>query len=203
MCKTVTDRATLCQVKTSRPYTLKRRAEQLEQTRQRIVDATVALHEELGPARTTVTAIAERAGVSRPTVYNQFPDDRSLFAACSGHWRAQHPMPELEEGELEDTLAALYAFFAENRRMLTNIDRDARLLPAVGDVYDHVLAVRARAADRHAERIAPDDARVSAVTQLAFSFSTWQTLDAAGLDADAAATLVASLAQSAAASVSA
>ncbi len=124
---------------------MKRRAEQLEETRQRIVDATVALHEELGPARTTVTAIAERAGVSRPTVYNQFPDDRSLFAACSGHWRAQHPMPELEEGELEDTLAALYAFFAENRRMLTNIDRDARLLPAVADQYGQALAVRPRA----------------------------------------------------------
>ncbi len=161
---------------------MKRRAEQLDETRQRIVDATVALHEEVGPARTTVTAIAQRAGVSRPTVYNQFPDDRSLFAACSGHWRAQHPMPELEDGELEDTLAALYAYFAENRRMLTNIDRDARLLPALADQYGHALAVRDRAADWHAERIAPGDERVRAVAQLAFSFSTWQTLDAAGLD---------------------
>lgn len=181
---------------------MKRRAEQLDETRQRIVDATVALHEEVGPARTTVTAIAQRAGVSRPTVYNQFPDDRSLFAACSGHWRQQHPMPQLEGGKLEETLAALYAYFAENRRMLTNVDRDARLLPAVGSVYGQALAVRARAADWHAERIAPGDAQVRAVTQLAFSFSTWQTLDAAGLGANEAASLVASLAHAAAASVS-
>ena len=181
---------------------MKRRAEQLDETRQRIVDATVALHEEVGPARTTVTAIAKRAGVSRPTVYSQFPDDRALFAACSGHWRQQHPMPDLEEGELEATLAALYAYFTENTQMLTNIDRDARLLAAVGDVYGQALAVRARAADRHAERIAPGDERVRAVTELAFSFSTWQTLDAAGLDPTEAASLVASLAQAAAASVS-
>ena len=181
---------------------MKRRAEQLDETRQRIVDATVALHEDVGPARTTVTAIAERAGVSRPTVYSQFPDDRLLFAACSGHWREQHPAPQLEGGELEETLAALYAYFAENRRMLTNVDRDARLLPALADVYGHALAARADAADRHAERIAPDDERVRAVMQLAFSFSTWQTLDAAGLDSAGAASLTASLAHAAAASVS-
>jgi AcrR family transcriptional regulator len=181
---------------------MKRRAEQLDETRQRIVDATVSLHEELGPARTTVTAIAERAGVSRPTVYNQFPDDRSLFAACSGHWRAQHPMPDLEEGELEDTVGALYAHFADNRQMLTNVDRDSQLLPALADQYNHALAIRERAAHWHAGRIAPGDERVQAVTQLAFAFSTWQTLDAAGLDANEAASLVASLAHAAAASVS-
>ena len=86
---------------------MKRRAEQLEETRQRIVDATVALHEEVGPARTTVTAIAQRAGVSRPTVYNQFPDDRSLFAACSGHWRQQPRCHSSREGSWRETLAAL------------------------------------------------------------------------------------------------
>ena len=66
--------------------------------------------------------------------------------------------------------------------MLTNIDRDARLLPALADQYGQALAVRNRAADWHSERIAPGDERVRAVAQLAFSFSTWQTLDAAGLD---------------------
>jgi AcrR family transcriptional regulator len=186
----------------TRPYTMKRRAEQLDETRQRIVDATVSLHEELGPARTTVTAIAERAGVSRPTVYNQFPDDRALFAACSSHWREQHPMPSLEDGELADTLSALYAYFAENRRMLAHVERDTRLLPAVADQYRHALAIRDRAALWHAERIASGSERVRAVTLLAFSFSTWQTLDAAGLDASEAASLVASLAHAAAASVS-
>ncbi len=87
--------------------------------------------------------------------------------------------------------------------MLANVDRDARLLPTIAEVYEQVLAVRARAADWHAERIAPEDERVRAVAHLGFSFSTWQTLDAAGLDPDAAAALVASLAKAAAASVSA
>jgi AcrR family transcriptional regulator len=181
---------------------MRARAEQLDETRQRIVDATVALHEEVGPARTTVTAIAQRAGVSRPTVYNQFPDDRSLFATCSGHWRTQHPPPELEASPLEETLAALYGYFAENRQMLANIDRDARLLPALADVYGQAVTARERAADTHAERLAPGDERVRAAMRLAFSFSTWQTLDAAGLDANEAASLVASLARAAAASVS-
>jgi len=186
----------------TRAYKMTRRAEQLEETRQRIVEATVALHEEVGPAKTTVTAIAERASVSRPTVYNQFPSDHSLFSSCSGHWRAQHPMPELEAEPLEETLAALFEYFAENSRLLTNIDRDARLLPALAEVYSQALTVREHAADTHAERLAPGDERVRAATRLAFSFSTWQTLDAAGLGADEAASLVASLARAAAASVS-
>jgi AcrR family transcriptional regulator len=187
----------------TRPYTMKARAEKLDVTRRRIVEATVALHEEVGPARTTVTAIAERAGISRPTVYNQFPDDAALFAACGGHFRAQHPMPDLERESVDDALAALYAWFAENRQMLTNIDRDARLLPAVAQEYGKALAIRARAADWHATRIAADDERARAVAHLAFSFSTWQTLDAAGLPPADAASLIASLVRSSAASVSA
>ena len=80
--------ATLCQVKTGaqREYTLKKRAQKQAETRVRIVEAVVALHEEVGPARTTVVEIADRAKVSRPTVYSHFPDEQSLIAACSRHW---------------------------------------------------------------------------------------------------------------------
>src|SRR5215831_10893429 len=78
-----------------RPYRMKRRAELEEQTRTRITESAVALHEELGPARTSISAIAERAGVRRSTVYRHFPDDDSLFAACSSHWRAANPPPDL------------------------------------------------------------------------------------------------------------
>ena len=77
-----------------RPYRMTRRAELEEQTRRRITESTVALHEELGPARTSISAIAERAGVRRSTVYRHFPDEEALFAACSSHWRAANPPPD-------------------------------------------------------------------------------------------------------------
>jgi len=68
---------------TRRGYRLKERAQQQAETRRRIVEAVVALHEEVGPARTTVVEIADRAQVSRPTVYTHFPDERLLMTACS------------------------------------------------------------------------------------------------------------------------
>src|SRR5262245_53973304 len=67
----------------SRRYTMQRRAEQVDQTRQRIIDATVQLHGTIGPAATTIAGIAEAAGVTRLTVYRHFPDEATLFEACS------------------------------------------------------------------------------------------------------------------------
>src|ERR671939_330754 len=78
-----------------RPYRMKRRAELEEQTRRRITESAVALHQEVGPAQTSITAIAERAGVRRSTVYRHFPDEDALFAACSTHFRALNPPPDL------------------------------------------------------------------------------------------------------------
>ena len=74
----------------TRPYRKHRRAELEQQTRERIVEAAVDLHGSVGPARTTVSGVAERAGVQRATVYRHFPDDESLFAACSAHWRERN-----------------------------------------------------------------------------------------------------------------
>src|SRR5512133_2458195 len=77
-----------------RPYRMSRRAELEELTRRRITESAVELHEELGPARTSIAAIAERAGVRRSTVYRHFPTEEALFAACSSHWRAANPAPD-------------------------------------------------------------------------------------------------------------
>ena len=77
-----------------RKYELKKRAEQVEATRRRITEATVELHRTVGPAATQISEIARRAGVQRVTVYNHFPDEAALFAACSAHWRALHPAPD-------------------------------------------------------------------------------------------------------------
>ena len=106
----------------NRKYELKERARRQAQTRQRIVEATVDLHTSVGPARTTISAIAARAGVERHTVYAHFPDDRTLFRACSAHWTARHPMPNLETlAEIEDPVRRL-------RRALGEMTADIALL---------------------------------------------------------------------------
>src|SRR3954462_6634479 len=77
-----------------RKYELKARAEAQEETRRRITEETVRLHQEVGPAQTTISEIAKRAGVQRLTVYNNFPDEVSLLGACSAHYAAEHPPPD-------------------------------------------------------------------------------------------------------------
>ena len=170
-----------------RPYRMKRRAELEEQTRLRITESAVALHEELGPAHTSISAIAERAGVRRSTVYRHFPDEETLFAACSSHWRAENPPPDpsawssLEDPE-ERTRAALdaiYAFYRRTEPMYVSLLRDEPLVPAVArrlrDFYGYLGAVGDDlAADRG---LRGTRARyVRAALGHALAFSTWRSL---------------------------
>jgi AcrR family transcriptional regulator len=114
-----------------------KRAQQVDGTRQRIVAATVELHGTIGPATTTISAIAEAAGVTRVTVYRHFPDEDALFAACTSHWAAQQRMPDIagwrEIPEPEDrtraALTDLYRYFREAEPMLTLTTRDREALP--------------------------------------------------------------------------
>ena len=78
-----------------RTYKMKRRAEQEAETRQRITEAAMRLHGTVGPARTSISAVADRAGVRRSTVYRHFPDEEALFGACSQHWAERNPPPDL------------------------------------------------------------------------------------------------------------
>src|SRR5665811_1687119 len=82
----------------SRPYRMKRRAEQVDETRQRITEAAVRLHTTVGPAHSSIAAVAEEAGVTRLTVYRHFADLDALFAACRAHWSAQNPRPDAGPG---------------------------------------------------------------------------------------------------------
>jgi AcrR family transcriptional regulator len=115
-----------------RPYRMTRRAELEEETRLRITESTMALHEELGPARTSISAVAERAGVRRSTVYRHFPDEAALFAACSSHWRAANPPPDpaawaaIADADIrtETALRELYGFYRRTEAMYTNLLRD-------------------------------------------------------------------------------
>ena len=164
-----------------RKYELKARAAKQADTRRRITEATVGLHEEVGPARTTVAEVARRAGVTRVTVYSNFPEERELLAACQGHWMQLHPLPVLDPSAgAEAVLGALYAWYRETARMAENVRRDRLAVPAL----DALLRETA-------------DARMAGLATalgggpliaLALDFWTWRRLTSEGLsDADAAA----------------
>ena len=122
-------------------YELKKRAERQEETRLKIARAALELHESVGPALTTRSAIAQRAGVTRPTVYSHFPDDLSLGKACSSLGLSENPLPdpgrweEISEPEerLRSALSDLYSYFRSGERLWANVLRDQELLYANGD----------------------------------------------------------------------
>jgi AcrR family transcriptional regulator len=166
----------------TRTYTLKRRAEQQAQTRQRIVEAAVELHSSVGPARTTISMIAEKAGVQRHTLYAHFPDERSIFAACSGLVEERDPMPHAEPWEaIEDWrerlrvgLSAIYGWYERNAELLSNVLRDVEV---------HALARETAqtrfgpfVASYHKTLGATLSAKQQPILNLALSFHTWRTL---------------------------
>jgi len=190
-----------------RPYRKGKRAESELQTRDRIIEATVGLHESVGPAHTTVQAIADKAGVQRATVYKHFPDTEALFQACTAHYYARHPMPDpgtwvaikpLEKG-LRVALADLYAWFEETERMTLTGIRDLDVVPSAArdaflGYFEHVRkALMAGRPERGRVR-----ARVSAAIGHAISFSTWHSLvREQGLGRDESVALMAALIDSA------
>jgi len=167
----------------TRRYELKRRAERQGETRQRIVDATIELHKTIGAAQTTVSEIAKRAGVGRVTVYRHFPDEETLFYACSGHYFSQHPFPDLERwrqiadprDRLKEGLRESYAWYEENRQMIAMALAEARELPIMTPYHDFwdsaaetlVAAWRIRGRRR---------SNLEAAIGLALSFDTHRTL---------------------------
>lgn len=124
-------------VKAPPTYKLKKRAERQAETRQRIVAAAVALHQEEGPLRTTIVAVAQRAGVTRPTVYSHFRDEQSLFRACSAHYLAANPPPdpkqwmrqEKPDGRLRLALTDMYAYYRRTEEMTLGLLRDEPYMP--------------------------------------------------------------------------
>ena len=121
----------------ARGYRKVKRADEEQRTRARIVDAAEALHASVGPAHASISAIAERAGVTRTTVYRHFPDDETLFLACSGQWLSRQTLPDPEAWSAVATrcerlrvgLADLYRYFRAGDEMLANIERDAAVVP--------------------------------------------------------------------------
>lgn len=183
----------------TRSYRLQRRAESQQQTRLRITESAAKLHGTLGPAKTSISAVAAHAGVRRSTVYRHFPDEAALFDACSAHWAAANPPPDLgawsriedPDERLRVALCDLYAFYRRTEGMLENLFRDETTVPMVQERFaamrgyfeaarDTLMAGRRlRGATRR---------RTHAALGHAVAFSTWKSLarEQGLTDADAA-----------------
>lgn len=167
----------------TRSYQLKRRAERQSETRQRIIEATIELHQTIGPAQTTISEIAERAQVGRVTVYRHFPDEATLSRACSGQYFERHPFPDPGRWQkiadpaerLQTGLRETYAYHRTTEAMISHALADARDHPVMAPYHEHW---------QHAADIltAPWRTRGSrrtmlhAAIALALSFDTWRTL---------------------------
>lgn len=170
-----------------RTYRMKRRAESQEATRQRITESAVALHETRGPSQTTMAAVAEHAGVQRSTLYRHFPDEDALFEACSAHWYASHPPPDVErwreiadpQERLVKALTDLYGWYRGTGTMLDVLIRDEHLVPSVGQRFRGFHARLAAARDvlmqgrRHEGQ---KQVKVRALIGLSLKFETWRAL---------------------------
>lgn len=193
-----------------RPYRKKRRAELEAQTRRRITESAVELHGTLGPSRTTMSAVAERAGVRRSTLYRHFPDEAALFDACSSHWAAANPLPDLArwmaiddpDKRLTSALEEIYTYYRRTEDMIENLLRDEATVPSVKRTFrgfrDYIDAARetlmaGRRTRGEARR------RTLATTGHALAFTTWRSLvREQGLDDSQAAELMCRLVAAAA-----
>ena len=171
----------------TRRYQLRKRADAMQDTRRRITEAAVELHGSIGPARTTITAVAERAGVQRQTLYRHFPTEDDLFAACSGHFAKTHPRPDAEAWRaiadpaqrLKTALDELYAYYEGVEAMYTNLLRDETLvspvaarLPQFRAYLDGAARVLAAGWGARGKR----RAMLTAAARHAVDFHTWRSL---------------------------
>ena len=170
-----------------RPFRKKRRAELEEQTRRRIAESAMELHGTLGPSRTSMSAVAERAGVRRSTLYRHFPDEAALFAACSAHWGALNPRPDLmrwaaiqdPDERLESAIREIYGYYRRTEQMMANLHRDEATVPIVkqsfGRFHEYIAAGREGLMRGRGVR-GRTRLRVRAAVGHALSFSTWRSL---------------------------
>lgn len=192
-----------------RRYKMTRRAESQADTRRRITESAVALHGSVGPSRTSMSAVAEHAGVRRSTLYRHFPDEAALFEACSAHWAASNPPPDISawaaiaepEQRLASALGELYDYYARNARMLENMLRDEQTMPVVRERFAafHLFETMMRDVLMGGRRTrGAARRRVQAALGHAVAFSTWHSLVAEqGLGTADATRLMCALADSA------
>ena len=193
---------------TKRKYELKKRAEEMAKTHQRITEAAIELHGTVGPSRTTLSAVAKRAGVERRTLYRHFPTDADLFAACSSHYFAANPWPDLDawramrdpQQRLERALDELYAYYERTAPMFSNVLRDAELVDFARDAVAPLQAYLDEAAEA-LTRGRPARGRKRQLHKRALrhalAFSTWHSLTTNGIGRSDAAKLITALVEAA------
>ena len=170
-----------------RKYEKKRRAEAEAQTRLRITESAVELHGTLGPAQTTMSAVAEHAGVRRSTLYRHFPDEAALFGACSAHWAAENPPPDITRWQqIEDpaerltvALGEMYNYYRRAGGMIDKLLRDEGAVPVVAEkfaAYHQFLAIAADIVGRGRGLRGNAAKRTRAAIGHALAFRTWQDL---------------------------
>jgi len=170
-----------------RKYRKTLRAEKQDATRDKIVEATVELHEEQGPANTSIKAIAERAGVQRLTVYRHFPDEVALFQACTSHYFGEHPPPNMADwANIPDAaersqaaLLAFYRYYRQTEKMFTVAYRDLEQVEALRGPMDHYEAYLDMVRDDLVASWKPeaaDQQSLSLTLRHCLRFSTWQAL---------------------------
>ena len=175
-----------------RKYELKKRADQVADTHRRITEAAIELHGSLGPSRTTLSAVAERAGVERRTLYRHFPSEVELFEACSAHYFTANPWPELDgwrairdpRERLERALDELYAYYERTEPMFTNVLRDAEVVDFARDAVAPLDAFLDEAADVLTAGRGVRGRRRELVTgaiRHTLAFSTWRSLASRGI----------------------
>lgn len=168
----------------TRKYQLKRRAEQQDETRQRIVEAAMNLHQTVGLTRTSITAVAQQAGVERLTVYRHFPDEQALFTACSSHYQALNPLPEPSdwmhifdpEARLRQALTEIYAYYQRTERMQIHLVHDLPDLPAMQPFMEPFIAYLRQVRDGLAQGWGTQgriQEKLCAVLAHALDFRTW------------------------------
>ena len=176
----------------SRPYQLRARADSMDRTRARITQAAIELHGTIGPAATTMSAVAERAGITRATLYRHFPNEGALFTACSAEWRNANPSPDPAQwaaiadpyDRLMTALLELYGWYRSAEAMRTNLLRDLAVMPPAirAGIESHppTIADVLDAGWPHRSRL-----RRAAIGH-GVAFETWQSLAHEGLsDAEA------------------
>lgn len=178
-----------------------RRQTAVEQTRERIVAATFDLHATIGPSRTTIRAIASRAGLQRHTVYAHFPDLDSLYEACTAHGIRSTGMPEPDGWQaiesppdrLRHGLTEMIPWYRANEQMLANVlfDIDPSVPPPTTPDPFEVRMVALREAIMEGWPIEPDRRpTLEAVVGHALAFTTWRSLAAGGLSDDQIVTVL-------------
>jgi AcrR family transcriptional regulator len=192
-----------------RKYELKQRADAMAQTHLRITQAAIELHASVGPSRTTMSAVAARAGVERRTLYRHFPTEADLFAACSTHYFTANPWPDRgnwrairdPQQRLEQALDELYAYYERTAPMFSNVLRDAELVDVARDAVAPLRAYLEEAAEvltigQHVRGRRRQ--LLGGALRHALAFSTWHSLSTNGIGRSDAVRLVTALVDSAA-----